>query len=133
MTLAFYLARWLGSPWHTIQAYKGACAPTWLALSSDEELDAACYERSSVVDEMDNRNKNNGGGGGWRPRKWGSSTDRTGRERVARTAVEGEEEEGWEKLGRRCWAQMEKLRQEWEERLDGASAGTGSEKREVPR
>ena len=126
MKIAFYLARWLGSPWHTIQAYKGACAPTWLALSSDEELDAACHERSSVADEMYSHNKNNGGGGGCRPSKWGSSTDRRGRECVARTAVEGEEEEGWERLGQRCWAQMEELRQEWEERLDGAGAGAGA-------
>lgn len=133
MTLAFYLARWLGSPWHTIQAYKGACAPTWLALSSDEELDAACHECSSVADEMHNHHKSNGGGGGGRPRKWGSSTDRTGRECVVRTAVDGEEEEGWETLGGRCWAQMEKLRQEWEERLDGASAGAVGEEMGVPR
>lgn len=45
---------------------------------------------------------------------------------MARTAVEGEEEEGWERLGQRCWAQMEELRQEWEERLDGAGAGAGA-------
>lgn len=100
MTLAFYLARWLGSPWHTIRAYKGACAPAWVALGSDEELDAACH--------------------GGRPRKWGSGTDRAGRERVVATAVEGQGEDGWEELGRRCWGEMENLRQEWEERLGGA-------------
>lgn len=100
MTLAFYLARWLGSPWHTIRAYKGACAPAWVALGSDEELDAACH--------------------GERPRKWGSGTDRAGRERVVATAVEGQGEDGWEELGRRCWGEMESLRQEWEERLGGA-------------
>lgn len=119
MTLAFFLARWLGSPWHTIRAYKGACAPTWLALSSDEELDAACYERSSSLAHEMHQN----GGGDGQPRKWGSGTDRAGRERVLTTAVEGEGEDGWEELGRQCWAEMEKLRQEWEERLDSGSGG----------
>lgn len=130
MTLAFYLARWLGSPWHTIRPYKGACAPTWLALGSDEELDAACHERSSVgvAHEMHNNIDNNSSWG--RPRKWGSGTDRAGRERVLKTAVEGEGEEGWEELGRQCWAQMESLRQEWEERLGGG--GVRTSEREGP-
>lgn len=130
MTLAFYLARWLGSPWHTIRAYKGACAPTWLVLSSDEELDAACHERSSVAPEMHGGRINIGGGGvggGGRPIKWGSSTDRAGREHVIKTAVEGEWEDRWEELGRQCWKQMEELRQEWEERLAGGDVGAGAE------
>ena len=72
--------------------------------------------------------------------KWGSSTDRGGRERVRRTEVEGlmtslpdgdgdgynsssEKEKGgiisqeFEELGRTCWMRMEALRVEWEERL----------------
>lgn len=57
-----------------------------------------------------------------RPIKWGSGTDRAGHERVVKTAVEGEWEDRWEELGRQCWAQMESLRQEWEERLGGGDA-----------
>ncbi|KAL8800281.1 MAG: hypothetical protein Q9200_007296, partial [Gallowayella weberi] len=40
VTAAFYLARWLGSPWHTVTSYKGACAPVWLALAPQGELEA---------------------------------------------------------------------------------------------
>ena len=68
--------------------------------------------------------------------KWGSSTDRAGRERVRQTEVEGlikstnggnghnssssEKEvinQDFEELGRTCWMRMEALREEWEERL----------------
>lgn len=125
MMFAFYLARWLGSPWHTVTSYKGACAPVWLALASQEELDA--------LEERDGKGK------------WGSCVDWTGEERVMRTEVEGwgyggkvgdgpkggmrkgrrrgvkglneGEREAFEELGRRCWGEMEELRQDWEGRL----------------
>ncbi|KAL8870297.1 MAG: hypothetical protein Q9174_003631 [Haloplaca sp. 1 TL-2023] len=124
MMTAFYLARWIGSPWHTLTAYKGACAPVWLALASQEELDA--------VEDKE--------GAG----KWGSSTDTWGEERVIRTEVQGwglggkvgdntdvpkyrrpkdgedldqESRERFELLGRECWQYMERLRGEWEEIL----------------
>lgn len=127
MMFAFYLARWLGSPWHTVSSYKGACAPVWLALASQEELDA--------LEERDSKGK------------WGSCVDWTGEERVMRTEVEGwgfggkvgdgqkggmrkgrrrgveglreGERETFEELGRRCWEEMEGLREEWEGRLRG--------------
>lgn len=130
MVLSFYIARWLGSPWHTVSAYIGACAPVWLALALQDELDA--------IDDDD-------GSGRQRKAKWGSSTDWAGRERVRRTQVEGlislpslskgdghsesnssssssEKEvmgmsQEFEELGRTCWMRMEALREEWEERL----------------
>ena len=122
--LAFYIARWLGSPWHTVSAYKGACAPVWLALADQDELD-----------DMEQRD-----GKG----KWGSVCNRMGHERVMRTAVEGwglggrmgegdvrnrigtrrdfrevtrEDREDFAELGRECWREMEGLRVAWEERL----------------
>ena len=124
VTTVFYFARWVGSPWHTIRAYKGACAPVWLVLASQNELDAA----------------EDGRGAG----KWGSSTDAWGNERVKRTEVEGwgvggrvgdncglsrrarpehvddltrERREEFEVLGRECWKEMERLREEWEDVL----------------
>ncbi|KAI9770460.1 MAG: 3-keto-steroid reductase [Geoglossum simile] len=122
--LTFYIARWLGSPWHSIDPYKGACAPVWIALTPQPQLDAV--EASE--------------GAG----KWGSSTDWWGNERVRRTEVGGwgwggvvgevvqragrisgakaltrEAREEFEGLGRECWKRMEGLRKEWEERLDG--------------
>ncbi|KAL8838518.1 MAG: hypothetical protein Q9170_002098 [Blastenia crenularia] len=121
MTIAFYLARWVGSPWHTVTSYKGACAPVWIALASQEELDAL-------------ENKDGMG-------KWGSAVNRQGEERAIRTEVQGwgiggkagdniglpkrrrpkdvhdlnqEGREQFELLGRECWQTMERLREEWE-------------------
>ncbi|KAG8530926.1 uncharacterized protein KY384_004283 [Bacidia gigantensis] len=68
-SLAFYLARLLGSPWHTVSSYKGAVAPVWLALASRDEIDDLETE----------------GGKG----KWGSGCDWLGREKVVRTGVKG--------------------------------------------
>ena len=124
MVAAFYIARWVGSPWHTVSAYKGACAPVWLALTDFEELE-----------DMEQRE-----GKG----KWGSSSDRAGHERLMRTVVEGwglggrmgegeltrrkgvrpgthevtrDDREDFQELGRNCWRQMEELRIEWEAKL----------------
>lgn len=99
----------------------GACAPVWLALASQDELDAT---------------EDRKGAG-----KWGSSTNVWGEERVIRTEVEGwgiggkvgdnrnsprrarplhvteltqEKREEIEEVGRACWKEMERLREEWE-------------------
>ena len=125
MTTAFYLARWIGSPWHTVTSYKGACAPVWIALSSQEELDDS-EEKEGVS-------------------KWGSAVSRQGEERATRTEVQGwgiggkagdnmglskrrrprevqdldeEGREQFELASRECWQAMERLREEWEGRLE---------------
>lgn len=125
MTAAFYVARWVGSPWHTVTAYKGACAPVWLALASQEELDAL---------------EDNEGVG-----KWGSGINVRGQERPTRTEVHGwgmggkvgdnvglpkrkrpreaedltkEDRERFELLGRECWQSMERMREQWEGLLE---------------
>ncbi|KAI9846008.1 MAG: 3-keto-steroid reductase [Sclerophora amabilis] len=121
-----YVARWVGSPWHTISPYVGACAPVWLALSPRSRLDK--LEEDSG------------------PGKWGSATDFWGEPRVVRTEIEGwgyggilgddttrrrgrrrdakdltrEAKEEFEEMGRQCWRQMEDLREDWEARLDGS-------------
>ncbi|MCJ1391523.1 hypothetical protein MMC18_004387 [Xylographa bjoerkii] len=122
--LTFYIARWLGSPWHNISTRKGACAPVWLALAAQETLDG--------LEAQDGLGK------------WGSTTDAGGSERVRRTEVDGwgyggqvgkgrefgnrgrrrgakdltvEDREAFEQLGREAWREMEALRVEWEERL----------------
>ena len=132
---AFYLARWLGSIWHTITPYSGATAPVWLALASEETLSnleephpsQPRYDRATT--------------------KWGSATDAEGKERVERTEVEGwgwsgrvgessarrlrgrmrgavdltqEGREEFEELGRTVWTEMERLRGLWKGRLDAA-------------
>ncbi|KAI9375308.1 hypothetical protein BJX61DRAFT_494637 [Aspergillus egyptiacus] len=139
MMMSFWLARLLGSPWHTISTYMGACAPVWLALSKQSDLDAAegPYQRQ----------------GGGRA-KWGSSTSRCGANRSVSTELEGwgyggvvgpaildedrsrrrkrgaadltaEEKEKFEELGRKCWRQMEELRKAWDGILDEEEARAG--------
>lgn len=124
MELVFYIARWCGSPWHTVSAYKGAVASVWLALVEKEEIED--------MEQVEGKSK------------WGSACDAMGHERVMRTMVEGwglggrmgegelskrngtrrgtkevakEDRERFEELGRECWRQMEDLRMQWEERL----------------
>ncbi|RPB03924.1 hypothetical protein L873DRAFT_1833316 [Choiromyces venosus 120613-1] len=103
MMLAFYIARWFGSPWHTISTYSGANAASWLAVSPEEELE----------------------GTGAQKIKWGSACDRMGREMVKATDVEGEVEDrtAFEELGRECWRQMEELRMVWMGKLEGGKGG----------
>lgn len=121
MLIAFYIARWIGSQWHTISVEKGATAMVWLALASQTTLD--------------NMEAKEGVG------KWGSATNVWGEERVDRTEVAGwgwggrlgeykrkgrdpfakdltkEGQERFVESGRKCWEEMERLRIEWEDRL----------------
>lgn len=121
MLIAFYIARWIGSQWHTIGVEKGATAMVWLALASQSTLD--------------NMEAKEGVG------KWGSATNFWGEERVDRTEVSGwgwggrlgeykrkgrdpfakdltkESQERFVENGRKCWEEMERLRIEWEDRL----------------
>lgn len=126
MIVIMYVARWLGSPWHTCSAYKGACAPVWLALVDEDEIED--------IEQREGKGK------------WGSAVDAMGRERVMRSVVDGwglggkmgegelkrrkgtrrefvkvtrEDREGFEVVGRECWRQMEELRVAWEERMRG--------------
>ncbi|KAL4921752.1 hypothetical protein BDW62DRAFT_116421 [Aspergillus aurantiobrunneus] len=132
MIATTWLARILGSPWHTLSTYLGACAPVWLALSPQ-----------SVIDTAEAPYRHHGGG----LAKWGSSASRTGACSPVSTEVEGwgyggvvgpavvaddqhrrrkrgatdltsERKEQFEDLGRKCWQQMEELRERWDELLD---------------
>lgn len=130
--VTMYVVRLVGSPWHTVTAYNGACAPVWLALTDQAVLDDMHAERI----------------------KWGSSTDRAGNTAPKMTEVEGwgwegrvedrdalandtatgilrkmvgrksdavdltmEKREDFEELGKECWREMERLRSEWEKRM----------------
>jgi 3-keto steroid reductase len=121
MFAAFYLARFLGSQWHTVTVEKGAVSMVWLALA-----------KQSTLDSMEEKE-----GAG----KWGSATDFWGQERVERAEVAGwgwggrlgeykrkgrdpyaqdlteQSAEKFRETGKKCWAEMEKLRIEWEDRL----------------
>lgn len=132
MMTAFWLARLLGSPWHTVSTYLGACAPVWLGLSAQAELDDA---EAPYVQK-----------GGGRV-KWGSSCELFRCDQPVCTEVDGwgfggvvgpavcegdrcrrrkrgavdltvEDRERFESLGRECWKRMEELRVKWDALLD---------------
>ncbi|KAJ9264926.1 hypothetical protein DTO212C5_6912 [Paecilomyces variotii] len=136
MLFCFWFARMLGSPWHTISTYFGACAPVWVALSNQ-----------SVLDDAEAPYRQRSGGRA----KWGSSVNRRGIDRPVSSEVEGwghggvvgvaaveedrlrrrkrgardltvEDRQHFEELGRRCWKEMEELRIQWDGILDEAEA-----------
>jgi 3-keto steroid reductase len=121
---SYFIARFIGSPWHTIHAYPAAASATWIAISPQRTLDAIEGQKGKG--------------------KWGSSTDWYGRERVVKTETEGwglggrvgpesrakgmtrwvgmtdltpEAREGFEALGADTWRAIEELRVEWEARI----------------
>ena len=124
---AFFVFRWCGSYWHTVTAWSGAVAPAWLALAPARTLDA--------VDAADGK------------AKWGSTVSVWGRERAVRTEVQGwgfggrvgeirlkggrwdrwrnteETLAEFERLGMLVWKEMERLREEWEDRIRRAEQG----------
>jgi 3-keto steroid reductase len=135
--LSFYIARLIGSPWHTVSPYVGAAAPVWLALAGTEEI--ADRERSG-------------------PALWGSAVTRSGGRGVPqRTDVpgwglcgDGRKFEWWQggagwlggwgrkrgvvdasvedverfiEDGAVVWRELERLRIGWEERMDRAEGG----------
>jgi 3-keto steroid reductase len=127
MFVAFYLARFVGSQWHTVTVEKGAVSMVWLALASQSTLDS--MEQKEGIG------------------KWGSATNLRGEERVERTEVAGwgwggklgeykrkgrnpyakdltkESQDEFLETGLKCWEDMEKLRFEWEDRLRAAGVG----------
>ena len=134
MEATFYFARLLGSPWHPISTYIGACAPVFLALASKNAIDAeeAPYRQA---------------GGG--KVKWGSTSTLFGTGGYASTETDGwghggvigrpvveadrrrqrkrgaidltrDDKEHFEDMARQCWKQMEELRIQWDGILDKA-------------
>ncbi|KAI0907806.1 hypothetical protein F4823DRAFT_601507 [Ustulina deusta] len=130
--VVMHLSRLCGSPWHTVDVYRGACATSWLALADQSTLDAIDAQHI----------------------KWGSSVTRTGHAAPKKTEVEGWGWEGhiegpgafkqdeahgvlrkaigrkWDAVpltkekkaefevdGRRCWTELERLRIAWETAL----------------
>ncbi|KAF2970968.1 hypothetical protein GQX73_g2615 [Xylaria multiplex] len=130
--VTMHLSRLCGSPWHTVDAYRGACATSWLGLADQSRLDAIDAHHI----------------------KWGSSVTRIGRSAPKKTEVEGWAWEGriedskalerdsvegvlhktkgrkwdattltkgqkaqFEMDGRRCWMELERLRIAWEASL----------------
>ncbi|KAI1095625.1 hypothetical protein F5B19DRAFT_489284 [Rostrohypoxylon terebratum] len=135
--VAMYIARWLGSPWHPVEPYLGACATAWLALADQHTLDGLRADRV----------------------KWGTSTSRSGHAAPKKSEVDGwgwdgnvtspdgaKEDDGvgvlrravgrkwdardlteekraqFEDDGRKCWEELERLRTAWEKALGEGDA-----------
>lgn len=133
--LAMYFARFLGSPWHTVSTYLGAHAMVWLALAQQDELDSLNAERVKWGSSTDRSGKvgqkiTEVEGWGWE----GKVEDRkvlqqdtgawisrklSGRKSDAVDLTEDRLVE-FEMLGRSCWREMERLREEWGTRMKTA-------------
>lgn len=124
---SFWIARWLGSPWHSIDAYKGAVSATWACLAPDEQLrDLEVRDGKgkwgSVVtvhgDEGVKRTEVDGWGfaGVVGPAPTGSVSGKQGRLR-GMTKLTSEKRKDFEEQGRLVWHELEALRESWEKRL----------------
>jgi len=136
--LAMYLSRLLGSPWHVVDSYLGACATAWVGLEAQSALDAQSAQLvkwGSAVAPL---------GGKAHPKQtevegWGWTGEIEDAEALAKDPASGilrklrgrkwdavvltaEKREQFEDDGRRCWTELERLRKEWEQAL-GRQAG----------
>ncbi|KAI5303415.1 60S ribosomal protein L28 [Ascosphaera pollenicola] len=134
MVLAFYICRLLGSPWHVVTAYTGALAPVFLATSTAEKLDEAesSYRRWSSDGAVRGRVKFGsactrfgkeelactevqgwgfGGVVGGAPRDCEADLGR--RRKDGAKDLTAEDKEAFIEMGRRCWREMEELREKW--------------------
>jgi 3-keto steroid reductase len=127
------LSRLCGSPWHTVEVYPGACATSWLALADQSTLDAleAHHAKwgSSITRDGGHAapKKTEVDGWGWEGRIEDAETlkrdDATGPLRKTKgrkwdaATLTKEKRAEFEADGRRCWAELERLRIAWEAAL----------------
>ncbi|KAL7622258.1 3-keto-steroid reductase [Parahypoxylon ruwenzoriense] len=126
---AMYLSRWCGSAWHPVEPYLGACATTWLALADQETLDFLGAHRvkwgtSATCLGHVAPKKTEVEGWGWEGKiedrealkqdpEAGIMRKLKGRKWDAVELTEEQRDE-FEDDGRKCWAELEKLRIAWE-------------------
>lgn len=136
-TFAAYVARWIGSPWHTNTSYNAATAMVWLALAAQGSLDSSRAESVKWGSACDIRGntmvkKTEVDGWGWTGRVEGLEEEGgggdvatgvlrkiKGRKGGARLVTEESRAE-FEETGAVCWQEMERLRAEWEARMKEA-------------
>ncbi|KAK7744257.1 3-keto-steroid reductase [Cytospora paraplurivora] len=137
---AMYITRWLGSPWHTNTSYNAAASMVWLALAAQGTLDdegAGKVKWGSACDFWGNSmvKKTEVDGWGWQGKVEDlddEDDDRatrvlrkiTGRKRGAEVVTEETRAE-FEEMGASCWREMERLRGEWEARIEKTVASNG--------
>ncbi|KAJ3563206.1 hypothetical protein NPX13_g8281 [Xylaria arbuscula] len=130
--VVMHLSRLCGSPWHTVDVYTAACATTWLALADQSMLDATNAQHAkwgSSVTRLGHTapKKSEVEGWGWegrieddealkREESKGILGNSVGRKWDA-TPLTEEKKAEFEMDGRRCWAELERLRNAWETAL----------------
>lgn len=137
---ALLFVRWLGSPWHTVDGYAAAVAPVTLTLETQDVLDEEHAERvkwGSACNRFGRTaaKKTEVDGWGWEGKiegdvrraktvkgEEGFLRKSVGRWAYAKDLTE-EDRAQFEGVGRECWAAMERLRLEWEERLGVKAVG----------
>lgn len=133
-TFAAYVARWVGSVWHTNSASNAAIAMVWLALAEQGALDSAGAESVKWGSACDIRGnamvkKTEVDGWGWKGKVEGLEDDEDGAtgplrkikgRRYGARLVTEESRAEFEETGAKCWQEMEKLRAEWEARMKEA-------------
>ncbi|RFU77140.1 hypothetical protein TARUN_5122 [Trichoderma arundinaceum] len=126
--LALVVARWVGSPWHNVDGYKGASSTTWITLQDQAALDEMQADRikwGSACDRhlVSDVKKTEVDGWGWEGKP---ETDETiaadtakgvlhksvGRRLESKNVTEEALVE-FEETGARVWEEMERLRHQW--------------------
>ncbi|KAI1310774.1 hypothetical protein F5Y03DRAFT_28369 [Xylaria venustula] len=130
--VVMHLSRLCGSPWHTVDVYPAACATSWLALAEQSTLDATDAQHikwGSSVTRTGHAapKKTEVEGWGWEGRIEDSEAFKRDeakgvlRKSVGRkwdaTILTREKKAQFEADGRRCWAELERLRTAWEASL----------------
>jgi 3-keto steroid reductase len=142
-TVAMYLARLFGSPWHTIDAYLGAIASVHLALAPAETLEAqnALHAKMGSASDWRGRQayvkKTEVEGWGWGgviedPEELQREKQRSGilaklhGRKWDSTHVTEAKMEQFEEDARECWTELELLRKEWESIMGRGDSGETS-------
>lgn len=140
------ISRWLGSPWFPARPYTAAVSTVWLALAPREELEHAVAGAEEAISPTRVKwgsatdiwgralvKETEVDGWGWDGRVQTDDELRAADEGVAvrvlrrsvgrgldarRTPMTEERRARFEEVGARCWDEMERLRVEWQGRLD---------------
>ncbi|KAI1821326.1 hypothetical protein F4861DRAFT_519518 [Xylaria intraflava] len=126
--VTMHVSRLCGSPWHTVSIYTGACATSWLALADQSSLDRQGAHRckwgsSATWTGHAAPKKSEVEGWGWEgviedaealkaDNARGVLHKTIGRRWDAAPLTEAQRA-GFEADGRRCWAELERLRVAW--------------------
>lgn len=127
--LALLIGKWMGSPWHVTDGYKGGKSAAWIIMQEQDALDnddAQDIKWGSAVNSKNESLSKPTEVEGWgfdgtvtkvknEPSK-GAMCQTVGRRYTAKD-VTSEELVEFEALGAQCWREMESLRLRWEDIL----------------